>query len=312
MRNGSSCTLALGIARTLAVDLMVEAGVPYSPVETDISEFPMSETLRQYLTNGWPEKTEYELRYSSPSEGNALKGITVYSDLIATDLGLRIGDNMDRVMALYGLPHNTVPSYDTYVSCEYFIGIYKIAVSLHDDTVTDWTVEINTPEASLMLTSSSVNQVYLYLMIPLPEAAQRLSEAGISFENLDGAEKESNTSCWRLMGNGIDLYFGASEERPAPSVYKTEYFSLYKYTVKTPSHQTEKGIAVGNTEEKLLRTYGPAKEVREQDGVYEYYYVIDEGRYLAGDTELVFTVESQKIVNWYVCNPWMIEFDASN
>jgi hypothetical protein len=114
---------------------------------------------------------------------------------------------------------------------------------------------------------------------------------------------------WKMESTYTSVRVNSS---PAPSVFRTEHFSLYKYTVKTPSYQTEKGIAVGDTEEKLLKTYGPAKDVKEQDGVYEYYYVVDEGRYLVGDTELVFSVDDKKIVNWYVCNPWEIEFDASN
>jgi hypothetical protein len=78
------------------------------------------------------------------------------------------------------------------------------------------TVEINTPNTSFMLTSSDGNQVCLYLTIPLPDVAQRLSETGIFFENPDGLETGNNTSCWRLVENGIDLYFGTGEQQPCP------------------------------------------------------------------------------------------------
>lgn len=239
-----------------------------------------------------------------------MKNITVEVDQISTNSGLTVGDSVDEAIRLYGQPSDTIcrTRYPEYKVLYYYSEGYLFAIISENGTVLSWEIEIDTPEFRLSLITAQGKPVYLYIGIEMSQAEARLTEAEIPFDKPETIEQ--NTTCWRLKG--LDLMFGTNELRPAPDHYDISSFEFYQYTVKTPDYKTGKGIQVGDTEEKLLEVYGPARETQEQNGVRSYCYVLDECKYLLGDLQLIFTVEDGKVVSWSGSFPAYICFDAAN
>lgn len=265
----------------------------------------------------------YILLFTSSLDGKYLKEISVATDQIATDQGLRVGDDVSKIERLYGVPHNEEeqlssngddPNFLGEWWYEYYFTGYMLHITVSKDSgeIKEWKIGIDTPEQRLKVSKMDGEPEYLNLGFAMVEIERRLVETGVSFEKQEYMTK-ARTS-WET--DDFTLWFGTFENYPEDLEHSSdpnETFDFYQYTVKTPDYPTAKGIRVGDSVEKLLEICGPAQEIKEENGGSEYLYILVRGFKKDYNTNQVFTVESGKIISWYVTiADQVLKYDISN